>query len=140
MSIRASLEFLLLIAALVAEALVLYLIAEPETRLIVGLLLLAVVVWSAARLGVLEVFPREAARKIEQRRFSRLRSQVRQLLDEIRRLNWMAVDVDRGFRDRDTATEEMDLIEGRLKELIEEIRGVAGQMSLEEEVQAVSES
>ncbi len=34
---------------------------------------------------------------------------------------------------------EMDLIEGRLKELIEEIRNVAGQMSLEEEPQTVSE-
>lgn len=140
MSIRASLEFLLLIVALAAESLVLYLVNEPETRLAIGLLLLALIVWSAARLGVQEFLPSDAGKKINERRFTRLRSQVGQLLDEIRRLNWMAVDAKRGVRDRETATQEMDVIERRLKDLIEEIRSVAGQMSLEEEAQTIHES
>ncbi len=59
----------------------------------------------------------------------RLRSQVQQLLAEIRRLNWMAVDAERGFRSRKQATQEMDLIEERLKQLIAEVRGLAGQTS-----------
>jgi hypothetical protein len=56
------------------------------------------------------------------------------LLAEIRRLNWIAVDVERGFRTRDRALREMDAIEERLRGLIAEIRGTAGQMSDESEV------
>jgi len=139
MRLRATLEFLLLITALVVEGIVLYAVDVPQTRLVVGLLLLAVIVWSSARLGVSELLPDAHARKMNQRRFVRLRSQVGQLLDEIRRLNWMAVDAERGFRSRDTAVREMDQIEGRLKDLIEEIRSVAGEMSFEEDVAATAE-
>lgn len=139
MRLRTSLEFLLLMTALVGQGVVLYVIEAPQTRLMVGLALLAVVVWAAARVGVGELLPNAHARKLNQRRFVRLRSQVGQLLDEIRRLNWMAVDAERGFRNRETASREMDQIEGRLKELIEEIRGVAGEVSLEEDVQVTAE-
>lgn len=135
MRFRASLELLLLVTALIAQGIILYTMNDPQLRLVFGLLLLAVIVWSAARLSVLELLPDRSGRKINQRRFVRLRSQVGVLLDEIRRLNWMAVDAERGFRSREGATREMDRIEGRLKELIEEIRSVAGEVSLEEEVE-----
>lgn len=71
------------------------------------------------------------AERVRKRRFTRLRSQVQQLLDEIRRLNWMAVDAERGFRDPEQAAEEMDKIEDRLNKLIAEIRSTAGQLSPE---------
>lgn len=48
------------------------------------------------------------------------------------------MDTERGCCGREDALEEMDRIEVRRKELIEEIRSVAGQMSHEEEVGAAS--
>jgi len=51
----------------------------------------------------------------------------RRELEEIKRLNWLAVDADRGVRDRDELLREMDAIEDRLNGMIEGIREVAGQ-------------
>lgn len=129
---RPTLEVVVLVASLLADAAVLYLAEEPAARLSLGLLLLAPIVWSSARLGVVELVTQSPADKVHKRRFVQLRSQVGQLLDEIRRLNWMAVDAERGFRSREAALQEMDRIEGRLKDLIEEIRVTAGQMSAEQ--------
>jgi hypothetical protein len=131
MPTQTSLELIALLAALVGDALVLLFVDDPWTRLLLGLLLLAVVVWSSARIGVLDIITRSPVEPVYKRRFVRLRGQVQQLLDEIRRLNWMAVDVERGFRNRESATQEMDLIEARLKELIAQIRSTAGQLSSE---------
>jgi hypothetical protein len=61
----------------------------------------------------------------------RLRRRVDQLLEEVRRLNWLAVDADRGFRAREEAIAEMDAIEARLREIIAEIRKAAGEISPE---------
>ena len=129
---RPTLEVVVLVASLLADAAVLYFAEEPAARLSLGLLLLAPTVWSSARLGVVELVTQSPTDKVHKRRFVQLRSQVGQLLDEIRRLNWMAVDAERGFRSREAALQEMDRIEGRLKELIEEIRDTAGQMSAEQ--------
>ncbi|UCC71212.1 MAG: hypothetical protein JSV86_12555 [Gemmatimonadota bacterium] len=136
---RPTLEVVVLIIALLADAAVLYFGNEPAARLSLGLLLLAPIVWASARLGVVELVTQSPSDKVHKRRFVRLRAQVQQLLDEIRRLNWMAVDAERGFRSRETAAREMDKIEGRLKALIEDIRGTAGQMSAENEEAAVAE-
>ncbi|MGD2216513.1 MAG: hypothetical protein PVJ64_07140 [Gemmatimonadales bacterium] len=129
---RPTLEVVVLVVSLLADAAVIYFAEEPAARLSLGLLLLAPIVWSSARLGVVELVTQSPADKVHKRRFVQLRSQVGQLLDEIRRLNWMAVDAERGFRSREAALQEMDRIEGRLKELIEEIRVTAGQMSAEQ--------
>ena len=66
-----SLELIALLAALVGDALVLLFVDDPWTRLLLGLLLLAVVVWSSARIGVLDIITRspvEPARRLYQRR------------------------------------------------------------------------
>jgi hypothetical protein len=136
---RPTLEVVVLIASLLADIAVLFFAEEPAARLSLGLLLLAPIVWSSARLGVVELVTQSPSDKVHKRRFVQLRSQVGQLLDEIRRLNWMAVDAERGFRSREAALEEMDRIEGRLKELIQDIRVTAGQMSAEQEKTAVAE-
>jgi hypothetical protein len=91
------------------------------------------IVWASARVGVVELVTQSPAERVQKRRFTRLRAQVQQLLDEIRRLNWMAVDAERGFRSREKALQEMDMIEERLKNLIQEIRSTAGQMELDVE-------
>lgn len=134
MPTRTTLELIVLVAALTGEALVLYLAADPLLRLIVGLLLLVIIVWMSARIGVADILGQSPPETIHKRRFGLLRAQVQQLLAEIRRLNWIAVDVDRGFRTRDRALRDMDAIEERLQVLIAEIRGTAGQMSDESEV------
>ncbi len=131
---RTTLESIALVAAVLGEAAVLYFAGGPLLRLVLGLLLLAVVVWSSSRLGVIGFLSQSPTEQIHKRRFVLLRSQVQQLLHEIRRLNWMAVDVERGFRSREQALREMDAIEERLKEIIADIRSAAGRMSPESEV------
>ena len=69
---------------------------------------------------------RELPEQIKQRRYPRMREQVKLLLVEVRRLNWMAVDGHRGFRNHDEAVAEMDAIEGRMKDLVGKIRDEAG--------------
>ncbi len=134
MPFRPAFEVVVLVAALVGEAAVLYYVETPLTRLSSGLFLLAPVVWASSRLGILELFTHTRAERVYRRRFVRLRAQVQQLLDEVRRLNWMAVDAERGFRNRNQALQEMDTIEQRLRELIQQIRAAAGQISAESEV------
>lgn len=134
MPTRTTLERIVLVAALIGEALVLYFAADPLLRLVVGLLLLAIIVWASARIGVADILSQSPPETIHKRRFGLLRAQVQQLLAEIRRLNWIAVDIERGFRTRDRALRDMDTIEERLRGLIAEIRSTAGQMSDDSEV------
>ncbi|UCF20076.1 MAG: hypothetical protein JSU87_01305 [Gemmatimonadota bacterium] len=130
---RPTLELIVLIAALLADVVVLLYVRDSGARVSLGLLLVALIVWASARVGVVELVTQSPAERVQKRRFTRLRSQVQQLLDEIRRLNWMAVDAERGFRSREKALQEMDMIEERLKNLIQEIRSTAGHMELEGE-------
>lgn len=134
MASRPTAEFFLLVAAAVGEGCTLYFVDDPFTRLSLGLLLLVPIVWSAARVGVVDLVAQSPVERAQRRRFTALRSQVQQLLDEIRRLNWLAVDAERGFRSSDTARREMDAIETRLTDLIRQIRATAGQMAEHEEV------
>ncbi len=97
-------------------------------RLGVGLLLLALIIWFAGRLGVVEFIKRSLSGR---RRFMRLRRTVRYLLAEVRRLNWIAVDVERGYGSREAAAQEMDAIEQRLLDLVREIRSTAGKLELD---------
>jgi hypothetical protein len=134
MPTRTTLELIVLLAAILGEAFILYFGVDPLLRLIVGLLLLALIVWVSARIGVADILIQSPPDTIHKRRFGLLRAQVQQLLAEIRRLNWIAVDVERGFRTRDRALSEMDAIEERLRSLIAEIRGTAGRTSDESDV------
>ncbi len=118
---------LVLFAAILGESVTLYFGTDPSVRLGVGLLLLAVIIWLAGRLGVVEFIMRSLSGR---RRFMRLRRTVRHLLTEVRRLNWIAVDVERGYRNREAAAQEMDAIEKRLLNLVREIRSTAGKLDL----------
>lgn len=133
MASRPTAEFFLLVTAAVGEGCTLYFVEDPLARLSLGLLLLVPIVWSAARVGVVDLVAQSPVERAQKRRFTLLRSQVQQLLDEIRRLNWLAVDAERGFRSSEAARREMDAIEARLAELIRQIRSTAGQMSEHDE-------
>ena len=115
-----------LISAILLDAAVLYLPSDPTLRLLFGLLLLPVILRAGSRLEVMEQLashPRWAARG---RRFRELRSQVVLLLEHVRRLNWIAVDAEHGFRAREEALQEMDAIEEHLRALVTEVRQAAG--------------
>ncbi len=122
----------LLAFAIFLEAAVLYTYDDPGERLVLGLVLLGVIAWMISRTRVVEAIG-DLPIALRRRQFLGMRSQVMQLLDEIRRLNWMALDRDRGVRGRDEATREMDAIETRLQDLVGEIRRVAGEVSSEPE-------
>ena len=71
--------------------------------------------------------------------FRELRSQVVLLLEQVRRLNWIAVDAERGFRNQDEATREMDDIEDKIRGIITDVRRAAGRPTVEPEAERVRE-
>ncbi|GMR12689.1 MAG: hypothetical protein BMS9Abin29_0881 [Gemmatimonadota bacterium] len=121
-----TLQLTSLFSAFLVEAAVLYFVDDSMVRAVVGVLLIFPIVWIVTRSSTAKPIS-EPPDSDKKRHFTGLRAQVVQLLDEIRRLNWMAVDAERGFRDHDQAMREMDGIESRLKEIISEIRSTAGQ-------------
>ncbi len=123
----------ILAVAFSAEAAVLYFGTDRALRLGVGLLMLGPILLAASRLGVVEHAVELLNQRVGVRQFGRLRALVRQLLWEIRRLNWTAVDAERGSRDREELIKEMNATEDRLKELIGQIRSAAGQETSEGE-------
>ncbi len=125
-------RLIVLFAAFLVESSVLYFVDNPMVRTVVGLILIVPIVWIVARTNTIVTIP-DIPDADKKRHFKGLRAQVVQLLDEIRRLNWMAVDAERGFRDREQAMSEMDRIESRLKEIISEIRSTAGQSAADPE-------
>ncbi len=123
----------IMLVGVVGEALILFFATDPVLRLRVGMLLLGLIAWplfyAARRFPAGDAIIGERPR----RRFGRLRRWTRELLREISRLNWTVVDVDRGFRSREAAKVEINAIETRLYEIIEEIKDAAGHPDLEPE-------
>jgi len=119
-----------LFTAMLLEAVVIYFLDDRSLRLYIGLALLLPISWMFARTQVAEVIS-DPPVSLRRRQYSKMRAQVMLLLAEIRRLNWLAVDADRGFRNRDEAMREMDGIERRLRDLITEVRRAAGRASEE---------
>ena len=113
--------------ALLLEGIILYVPQDRILRLSLGLLVLVLTIWLIVVLlrGVaVEEAPPEPP--VHRRRFFQLRARVDQLLGEIRRLNWLVVDTERGVRERDAAMQELGAIEKRLHTLILQIRSAAG--------------
>ena len=114
--------------ALLLEGAVLYFMEDPTLRLYVGLALFLLIGWMLASSQVAEVIG-DLPGPTRQRRHPKMRAQVKLLLAEISRLNGMAVDGDRGFRNSKEAVAEMDAIEERMRDLVSEIRREAGVVS-----------
>lgn len=117
-----------LVVAVIGLGLALYFVEDPATRVGSGLLFLAAIIWMAGRLRVVEIVldsvrvePAE-----ERRRHRNLRATVDLLIDDVRRLNGLAIDANRGFRDRDAAMKEMESIETHMIDVIKQIRAKAG--------------
>jgi hypothetical protein len=131
---RTVLLAIILIIALIAAIVMIYDSANPGRSLLGGALL-AVIVWTAAQIPVVQII-RETVTNRPRRRFLQLRSQTVQLLAEIRRLNGIAEDEKRGFRDQRTAELEMETIQDRMQELLKGIREAAGVTAPEDQAKA----
>ena len=115
---------------LLMEAAVLYFMEDQTVRLYVGLALFVLIGWMLSSAQVAEVIG-DLPERIRPRRYPRMRAQVMLLLAEVRRLNWLAVDGNRQFRNSAEVVSEMDAIEERMKGLVSEIRREAGVVSHE---------
>ncbi len=122
-----------LILSVLLDAVVLYFPVDPAPRLVIGLLLVPVMLWAAIRLEIDGILVTQNRWAYRGRVFRELRSQVVMLLEQVRRLNWIAVDAERGFRNQDEAMREMDEIEGEIRQIITDVRRVAGRPTLERE-------
>jgi hypothetical protein len=117
-----------LAVAVIGLGLALYFVDDPATRVGAGLLFLAVIIWVAGRLRVVEmVLDSVRIDSVEERRKHRnLRATVDLLIGDVRRLNGLAIDANRGFRDREAAMKEMESIETHMIDVIKQIRAKAG--------------
>ena len=114
-----------LFTTLLLEGAVLYFMDDRTVRLFAGLALFLIIGWIFATPEVAEVVG-ALPEQLTRRRYPKLRAKVNLLLAEVRRLHWMAVDRDRGIRNREEAVAEMDAIEERIGDLLGEIRLEAG--------------
>ncbi len=115
--------------ALFLGVVAMYIDIAPSLRVLVAALLLVPIIYAADGLGIppmLNVLP---DRRVRHRRFGVLRSEVVQLLDVVRRLNWLNFDLERGVRKEDVVKAEIALAEERLREILGEIRSAAGRSS-----------
>ena len=128
-----------LILSVLLDAVVLYYPVDPAPRLIIGLLLIPIILWAGIRLEVDGMLATQSRWGSRGRVFRELRSQVVLLLEQVRRLNWIAVDAERGFRNQDDATREMDEIENEIREIITDVRRAAGRPTQSPETGTVPE-
>ncbi|MCZ6918336.1 MAG: hypothetical protein O7I93_16295 [Gemmatimonadetes bacterium] len=130
--IEGAIVWSVMLGGVMAEGYVLYFVNDPALRIRIGMFLLAPIVipllWAPHRFPVFGL-PQARPR----RRFTQLRKWVRELLREISRLNWLAVDTDRGYDDREEKKAEIEGIESRLLQIIEEIKTAAGKVDQQPE-------
>jgi len=123
-----------LLFALFLGAAGMYVEIQPWLRMLVSGFLLVPIVYAADGLGIgrmLNVLPGRAE-TVRHRRFGSLRAEVMQLLDVVRRLNWLTVDLERGDRNDDDVKVEIARAEERLDEILADIRNAAGRPSGDE--------
>ncbi len=128
-----------LVLAVLLDAVILYFPVDAVQRLIIGLLLVPIILGAGVRYEITTVRGTQSVWGSRGRVFRELRSQVVLLLEQVRRLNWIAVDAERGFRNPDDAMREMDEIEDEIREIITDVRRAAGRPSVEPETGMVQE-
>ena len=119
--------------ALFLGAVAMYVDIAPWLRVLVAAFLLVPIIYAADGLGIAQMLNVLPERRVRQRRFGVLRSEVRQLLDVVRRLNWLNFDLERGVRKEEVVKAEIAFAERRLREILGEIRSAAGRSSTGEE-------
>jgi len=123
-----------LFLALFLGSVAMYIEIAPWLRLLVAGFLLFPIIYAADGLGIAPLMNVLPDRRVRHRQFGVLRSEVVQLLDVVRRLNWLTVDLERGVRNKDAVTAEIAFAERRLGEILDEIRNAAGRSTGVEEI------
>jgi len=126
-------HLMVLFLALFLGAAAMYMDIMPWIRVLVAGFLLFPIIYAADGLGIAAMLNVLPNRNTRNRRFGIPRSEVMQLLDVVRRLNWLTVDLERGVRNDDDVKAEIAVAERRLDEILAEIRGAAGRSSPGEE-------
>jgi hypothetical protein len=111
-----------------------YIELDPWLRMALAGFLLLPIIYAADGLGIAQLLNVLPDRRERNRRFGVLRSEVMQLLDLVRRLNWLTVDLDRKVRPEEDVRAEIVVAEKRLDEILAEIRKAAGRRSSDGEV------
>jgi len=119
-----------LFVSLAAEIFVLYVLTEPGVRVGLGVLPLIPIMWASSRLGIVDRFSRALYERKRTRRYVRLRARVDQLLEEIKRMNWVVVDMERGLCTEEAARGELEASRSRLRKLVDGLPEVAGLQGL----------
>lgn len=119
--------------ALFLGAVTMYVEIAPWLRVLVAALLLVPIIYAADGLGIASLLNVLPDPKVRHRQFGVLRSEVMQLLDVVRRLNWLTVDLERGVRNADAVKAEIAFAGKRLDEILDEIRSAAGRSSTEDD-------
>lgn len=126
---------MVLFFALGLGAAAMYVEMNPWLRLLVAAFLLVPIIYGADGLGIPKLLRAPPDDTSRHRQFGDLRSQVIQLLDLVRRLNWLNVDLERGVRKEEDVKAEIAMAEQRLDGILTEIRGAAGRSSQGTEVE-----
>ena len=129
-------HLIVLVFSLFLGAAAMYIDIAPWIRVLVAALLLFPIIYAADGLGIAPMLNVLPDRRIRNRRFGILRSEVMQLLDVVRRLNWLTVDLERRVRNEDDVKSEIAVAEQRLDQILTEIRGAAGRPTGVEESHA----
>ena len=106
-----------------------YVEMNPLFRVLVAAFLLIPIIYAAEGLGISKLMSALPDPSVRHRRFGDLRSEVIQLLDLVRRLNWLNFDLERGGRNEDDVKAEIASAETRLDEIFAEIQNAAGRSS-----------
>ena len=107
--------------ALSLGAAAMYIDIAPWLRVLVAAFLLVPIIYAADGLGIHRMLTALPDHTVRHRQFGVLRSEVMQLLDVVRRLNWLTVDLDRNVRPKELVKAEIAAAEARLDEVIAEI-------------------
>jgi hypothetical protein len=133
---------LVLIFAVLLDAAVLLTLSNPWYRLAMGLMILVPIILAAASAEVTKTIQRWMGVAQKLRRYHALRSKTSAFLSEVRRLNWMVVDSERGFADPDAVASDIEACKERMEELFGKIVEAAGRpgIGLEDEEEEEAES
>jgi hypothetical protein len=115
--------------ALGLGAVAMYVEMNPLLRVLVAGFLLIPIIYAVEGLGISKLLSVLPDPSVRHRRFGDLRSEVKQLLDLVRRLNWLNFDLERGDRNEEDVKAEIASAERRLDEILTEIRSAAGRSS-----------
>jgi hypothetical protein len=125
-----------LVTAFFLDGIVIFVFPEAGTRVVLSLLFLIPIIWAADALGIAEMISDLPRTHVRNRQYGALRSNVRLLLDVVRRIHWLAVDLERGIRNASEVQEEMDQAHGKMQRIVDDIRISAGRASADPEVLA----